>query len=68
MNSGPYTGYEENSLMWSIDNAPILAQTKIKIMQQVVARCSMVSMCPWNPDTISVGFQHSSDTALAVIL
>ena len=60
--SGPLISYEENDLMWHINNASMSAQAKIKVMQQAVASALGC------PDIISIGLQQLSDTALAVEL
>ena len=42
LKSSPHTGYEENNLICQINNASILAETKIEIMQGAVAKCPKV--------------------------
>ena len=43
--SGPHTSYERNNekdLICQINNASILAETKMEIMQRAVAKCPKV--------------------------
>ena len=40
--SGPYLDNEEKDLIFQLKNVSILAETKIKIMQCAVAKCSKV--------------------------
>ena len=40
--SGPQTDHEENDLIYQLNNASILAETKIEIVQHAVAKCPKV--------------------------
>ena len=43
--SGPHPSNEEKSLIFQLENASILADTKIEIMQRAVAKCPKVCIC-----------------------
>ena len=66
--SGPHTDDEEKDLICQLNNASILAETKIEIMQCVVAKCPKVCIRAHGIQILSLLDSSSeSDTASAVV-